>query len=336
MSTAASALNELPAKKSLNSAMNNKSQGSEGENATTDLSKLGPKATVTVNKVDSVKPIDDKEFMDAGESEFGLSALDNKSRPTPTTTGTSPIINVPSAADNTTTITVSTSANNNPSTKSSISNSSKLSSKLSDIKDSDIPEDELSTSESDNKIIDIDETAAEENNETADKMEDEDEEKSAAELVAAAAAQIANKTIKKPAGTTGVAAKTVKATGKLLASGKQEQIMKKAMLMMNESGRLNVITDEPGPSIVKLNTPANKAQIKLRAFRQNFERQLAEMRRRTPLQIQTLRAELSNIEFAEIGNKNIMAGLLELVDDHELKLLTIEKMLKSGDITLSF
>lgn len=336
MSTAASALNELPAKKPLNSAINNKSQGSESENATTDLSKLGPKATVTVNKVDSVKPSDDKEFMDAGESEFGLSALDNKSRPTSTTTGTSPIINVPSAADNTTTITVSTSANNNPSTKSSISNSSKLSSKLSDIKDSDIPEDELSTSESDNKIIDIDETAAEENNETADKMEDEDEEKSAAELVAAAAAQIANKTLKKTTGTTGVASKTVKTTGKLLASGKQEQIMKKAMLMMNESGRLNVITDEPGPSIVKLNTPANKAQIKLRAFRQNFERQLAEMRRRTPLQIQTLRAELSNIEFAEIGNKNIMAGLLELVDDHELKLLTIEKMLKSGDITLSF
>jgi len=108
------------------------------------------------------------------------------------------------------------------------------------------------------------------------------------------------------------------------------------MLMLNESGKLNVVTDEPMPNIVKLNNPVNKAQIKLRAFRQNFEKQLVEMRRKTPLQIQTLRAELANIEFAEIGNKNIMAGLLELVDDHELKLLTIEKMLKHGDITLSF
>jgi len=348
MSTAASALNELPAKKPNNSSINNMSQGSDSENATTDLSKLGPKATVTVNKVNSVNSSDEKEFMEESESEFGLSGSDNKSRSVPT--GTSPIINVPSAADNTTTITVSTSANNsgiksstgNTNIKSSANNMSSVLSnnttskltpaKVSDIKDIDIPDDvEPSATETDSKIIDMDN---EENAETPDKMEDEDEEKSAAELVAAAAAQIANKTLKKNTGTVG--AKTVKTTGKLLASGKQEQIMKKAMLMMNESGRLNVITDEPVPSIVKLNTPANKAQIKLRAFRQNFERQLAEMRRRTPLQIQTLRSELANIEFAEIGNKNIMAGLLELVDDHELKLLTIEKMLKSGDITLSF
>ena len=168
---------------------------------------------------------------------------------------------------------------------------------------------------------------------------DEDE-KSAAELVAAAAAQIANKTIKKSTPNLSLdnkpTAKTIKATSKLLNSGKQEQVMKKAMLMLNESGKLNVVTDEPMPNIVKLNNPVNKAQIKLRAFRQNFEKQLVEMRRKTPLQIQTLRAELANIEFAEIGNKNIMAGLLELVDDHELKLLTIEKMLKHGDITLSF
>lgn len=347
MSTAATALNELPAKKTHNSSINNMSSSSESENATTDLSKLGPKATVTVNKVDSVKPSEEKEFMEESESEFGLSAADNKSMPGPT--GTSPVINVPSSANNTTTITVSTSANNSSgksatgNAKSSVNNmasglpnnttTSKLTSKLSDIKDSDIPDEpavnELST-DTDSKTIDMD---IEEKNETADSKE-EDEEQSAAELVAAAAAQIANKTLKKTTGAAG--SKTVKTTGKLLASGKQEQIMKKAMLMMNESGRLNVITDEPGPSIVKLNTPANKAQIKLRAFRQNFERQLAEMRRRTPLQIQTLRAELANIEFAEIGNKNIMAGLLELVDDHELKLLTIEKMLKSGDITLSF
>ena len=167
--------------------------------------------------------------------------------------------------------------------------------------------------------------------------EGDEDEKSAAELVAAAAAQIANKTMKKhaPATTVGTT-KTLKATGKLLASRKQEQIMKKAMLMLNESGKLNVVTEETGPSIIKLNTPVNKAQIKLRAFRQNFEKQLVEMRRKTPLQIQALKAELSNIEFAEIGNKNIITGLLELVDDHELKLLTIEKMLKHGEITLSF
>ena len=165
--------------------------------------------------------------------------------------------------------------------------------------------------------------------------EEDEEEKSAAELVAAAAAQIASKTIKKK-DTAALSARTLK-TGKLLSSaGKQEQIMKKAMLMLNESGKINVVTEEQGPSIVKLNTPANKAQIKLRSFRQNFEKQLAEMRRKTPLQMQTLKSELANIEFAEIGNKNIMAGLLELVDDHELKLLTIEKMLKYGDITLSF
>ena len=177
----------------------------------------------------------------------------------------------------------------------------------------------------------------EDKDEAGDEAGDEDE-KSAAELVAAAAAQIANKTMKKHAPTTAATGttKTLKATGKLLASRKQEQIMKKAMLMLNESGKLNVVTDEPGPSIVKLNTPINKAQIKLRAFRQNFEKQLVEMRRKTPLQMQALKAELANIEFAEIGNKNIITGLLELVDDHELKLLTIEKMLKLGEITLSF
>jgi hypothetical protein len=183
--------------------------------------------------------------------------------------------------------------------------------------------------------LEIAETA--EHSEKDEKGEEGDEdEKSAAELVAAAAAQIANKTMKKHVPTTTGTTKTLKATGKLLDSRKQEQIMKKAMLMLNESGKLNVVTDEPGPSIIKLNTPVNKAQIKLRAFRQNFEKQLVEMRRKTPLQIQALKAELSNIEFAEIGNKNIMAGLLELVDDHELKLLTIEKMLKHGEITLSF
>lgn len=160
---------------------------------------------------------------------------------------------------------------------------------------------------------------------------EEEEVKTAAELVAAAASQIVNKTAKKP-----TPSNVLKKTAKLLSSkSKQTQVMKKAMLMLNESGKLNVLTEEAGPSIVKLNTPANKAQLKIRSFRHSFEKHFAEMRKKTPLQIQQLKNELSGIEFAEIGNKNIIAGLLELVDDHDLKLLTIEKMLKHGDITIN-
>lgn len=330
MSTTTTALNELP-----------RSAPKSGVNAANiieakTLADLGKNEKVVVNKVDtndkaSDKSIDSDEFMN--ESEFGLEKPKNL-----TTNGTTP-------GGNTTTITVSTSnakpaINMAPSQKlSDVSESDKLddtkpstlANNKSSSENSEALENELEPSAS-NQGTSIDELE----NESEEESEDE---KSAAELVAAAAAQIANKTLKKPSGQQSqvkLGNKTIKTTGKLLASGKQEQIMKKAMLMMNEAGRLNVITDEPAPSIVKLNTPANKAQIKLRAFRQNFEKQLGEMRRKTPLQIQALKAELANIEFAEIGNKNIMAGLLELVDDHELKMLTIEKMLKHGDITLSF
>lgn len=328
MSTTTTALNELPraAPKSGVNAANNIEAKS--------LADLGKNDKVVVNKVDTndkanEKSIDSDEFMN--ESEFGLEKPKNS-----TNTRTTP-------GGNTTTITVSTS-NAKPAINMAPNQ------KLSDISESDKLDDTKPSTVANNKSSSENSEALENELEpsannlstSSDELENEEEsedEKSAAELVAAAAAQIANKTLKKPPGQQSqvkLGNKTIKTTGKLLASGKQEQIMKKAMLMMNESGRLNVITDEPAPSIVKLNTPANKAQIKLRSFRQNFEKQLGEMRRKTPLQIQALKAELANIEFAEIGNKNIMAGLLELVDEHELKMLTIEKMLKQGDITLSF
>jgi hypothetical protein len=325
MSTTTTALNELPRVKP--------KSGFNADNTTEPktLADLGKNEKVVVNKVDS------DEFMN--ESEFGLEKPKNM-----TTTGTAP-------GGNTTTITVSTS-NAKPAINMGLGASKNLSGvsksdKLDDGKPS-IAANNKSSSENsesfENELEPATTSSAASANEVGNENEEEsdeenEEEKSAAELVATAAAQIANKTLKKTSGQQSqvkLGNKTIKTTGKLLASGKQEQIMKKAMLMMNESGRLNVLTDEPTPSIVKLNTPANKAQIKLRAFRQNFERQLGEMRRKTPLQIQALKVELANIEFAEIGNKNIMAGLLELVDDHELKMLTIEKMLKQGDITLSF
>ena len=336
MSTTTTALNELPR------AAPKSSVNADNTIEAKSLADLGKNEKVVVNKVDTNdkpidksidKSIDSDEFMN--ESEFGLEKPKNL-----TTTGTTP-------GGNTTTITVSTS-NAKPAINMAPSQ------KLSDVSESDRLDDTKPSSATNNKSSSENseslenelESSATNQGANVDEVENEgeeeesEEEKSAAELVAAAATQIANKTLKKPSGqstsSVKLGNKTIKTTGKLLASGKQEQIMKKAMLMMNESGRLNVITDEPAPSIVKLNTPANKAQIKLRAFRQNFEKQLGEMRRKTPLQIQALKAELANIEFAEIGNKNIMAGLLELVDDHELKMLTIEKMLKQGDITLSF
>lgn len=333
MSTTATALNELPrATPNLGANAMNNATANTNTTEPKSLADLGKNDKVVVNKVDSSKSTNEDagdEFM--AESEFGSDKplnLNNISR----NSGTSP------SGANTTTITVSTS-NAKPTINMGTGP------KLTDISESDKLEDSKSGNTDsntasnglDNSLSESSENEMEEHELDKSESESEDE-KSAAELVAAAAAQIANKTLKKPSGqqTVKLGSKTIKTTGKLLASGKQEQIMKKAMLMMNESGRLNVITDEPTPSIVKLNTPANKAQIKLRTFRQNFEKQLVEMRRKTPLQIQALKAELANIEFAEIGNKNIIAGLLELIDDHELKMLTIEKMLKHGDITLSF
>lgn len=335
MSTTAAALNELPRATT--------KVGTTGNNTTEPktLAELGKNDKVVVNKVDTSNKSNSEEdlgdeFM--SESEFGLEKPKNNSP-------TAGNITVPQGANNTTTITVSTS-----NAKPTINTGSKLSDisesdKLEDSKPSDATNNKSSSSINEiNNDLDTESSGSSNISDTTTGTEpdseiesDSEDEKSAAELVAAAAAQIANKTMKKPSGQPAkMANKTIRATGKLLASGKQEQIMKKAMLMMNESGRLNVITDEPTPSIVKLNTPVSKAQIKLRTFRQNFEKQLVEMRRKTPLQIQALKAELANIEFAEIGNKNIMTGLLELVDDQELKLLTIEKMLKHGDITLSF
>lgn len=355
MSTTAAALNELP-RATPKLGANGLTNANTNANTTEpkSIADLGKNDKVVVNKVDNSNSKSGNEdvgdeFM--AESEFGLDKPQNLNTVS-RNSGTSP------SGANTTTITVSTSNTKptiNMGTGPKLSDTSE-SDKLEDFKSGNTASNTASNKSElhqvreskngarngldnglDNGLSESSENEIEEHE--LDKSESEsEEENSAAELVAAAAAQIANKTLKKPSGqqTIKLGSKNIKTTGKLLASGKQEQIMKKAMLMMNESGRLNVLTDEPTHSIVKLNTPANKAQIKLRTFRQNFEKQLVEMRRKTPLQIQSLKAELANIEFAEIGNTNIMAGLLELIDDHELKMLTIEKMLKHGDITLSF
>lgn len=166
--------------------------------------------------------------------------------------------------------------------------------------------------------------------------DEEAETKSAAEVVAAAAASLATqkKTVKKTPVASRVA--TTLKTANTLMSSKQQQVLKQARLMLNNTGNLQIATDEPLPNIVKLNTPVNKAQIKIRNFRLNFEKQYAEMKKKTPADLQLLKSELDNIEFAEVGNRNIIKGLLELVDDTDLKMLTIEKMLKMGDITISF
>lgn len=338
------ALNELRA--STKQSITNKSE-SEKVPETKSLSEIG-KGPVTVikhpsaadeekteqfadlneNTANTSKSHSTDEFMRASESEFGNVSA-SKSANNQVSTNQSVNMNTANNSTNKVRPSLESEAdkllsNNGKAINAANTQSIKL----------DKPEDELVEADETEQIGDTEQAGVTHEDEKTFPVDDEDE-KSAAELVAAAAAQIANKTLKKPGTASG--AKTLKATGKLLASaGKQEQIMKKAMLMLNESGKINVVTEEQGPSIVKLNTPVNKAQIKLRSFRQNFEKQLAEMRRKTPLQIQTLKSELANIEFAEIGNKNIIAGLLELVDDHELKLLTIEKMLKHGEITLSF
>jgi hypothetical protein len=332
MSTTTMALNEKPRgnihtsiSPAVNSPLSNESQ------SISDLKSLGKNDKITVNKVNSSTEIDtelNNEFLNNDESEFNLASKTPKEHKI-------------SAAGNTTTITVSTtpSANtpsaNTPSANTPSANTPSANTANIHVTDKNATintHDELNIeTENEHDLYGDKPNEANLNEEN----KDDDEEKTAAELVAAAAAQIANKSLKKPI-TTKPTAKTIKATGKMLESGNQEKIMKKAMLMLNESGHINVVTEEQTPSIVKLNTPANKAQIKLKTFRQNFEKQLAEMRRKSPIEIQKIKTELANIEFAEIGNKNIITGLLELIDDHELKLLTIEKMLKNGDITLNF
>ena len=113
--------------------------------------------------------------------------------------------------------------------------------------------------------------------------------------------------------------------------------LKAAHLLVNQTtGSVKVDTSDKPPTIVKLIQPVNKANIKLKTFKTKYEKEYEHMKKMTTDELLALKSKLESIEFDEVANTNIINGLLELVDDHHLKQLTIEKMLKMGDITINF
>lgn len=113
--------------------------------------------------------------------------------------------------------------------------------------------------------------------------------------------------------------------------------LKAAHLLVNQTtGSVKVDTSDKQPTIVKLIQPVNKANIKLKTFKTKYEKEYELMKKMSTNELLALKDKLESIEFDEVANTNIINGLLELVDDHHLKQLTIEKMLKMGDITINF
>jgi hypothetical protein len=113
--------------------------------------------------------------------------------------------------------------------------------------------------------------------------------------------------------------------------------LKAAHLLVNQAtGSVKVDTSDKPPTIVKLIQPVNKANIKLKTFKTKYEKEYELMKKMSTVELLALKSKLESIEFDEVANTNIINGLLELVDDHHLKQLTIEKMLKMGDITINF
>ncbi len=113
--------------------------------------------------------------------------------------------------------------------------------------------------------------------------------------------------------------------------------LKAAHLLVNQAtGSVKVDTSDKPPTIVKLIQPVNKANIKLKTFKTKYEKEYEHMKKMSTDELLALKSKLESIEFDEVANTNIINGLLELVDDHHLKQLTIEKMLKMGDITINF
>jgi len=113
--------------------------------------------------------------------------------------------------------------------------------------------------------------------------------------------------------------------------------LKAAHLLVNQAtGSIKINTSDKKPTIVKLNQPVNKANIKLKTFKNKYEKEYELMKKMSTDELLALKSKLEAIEFDDVANTNIINGLLELVDDHHLKQLTIEKMLKMGDITINF
>lgn len=129
-----------------------------------------------------------------------------------------------------------------------------------------------------------------------------------------------------------------KRTAKKSTKHSDIRTLKAAHLLINQAtGNLKIKADDTEkPTIVKLIQPVNKANIKLKTFKTKYEREYERMRKMSTDELLALKSKLESIEFDEVANTNIINGLLELVDDHHLKQLTIEKMLKMGDITINF
>lgn len=313
---------------------NNANSSKSTTSATANLPANGP---VTVNKLDNNKP----KVGEEDDDEFKIADLNSEEKK---------INNMPAATNNT----ASTAA----STTSSTTSTSK-------VLNTDIPED------LDTEMEDMDEPSSNTNkNSLAGNTDSKDAPKSNAnnELkadedsefpVVSAESAVRNSTNRpenstsrtenstKPANNEPVLEdvkplitpvnRTKKAHKRGAKSAVDLKTLKAAHLLVNQAtGSVKVDTSDKPPTIVKLIQPVNKANIKLKTFKTKYEKEYEHMKKMSTEELLALKSKLESIEFDEVANTNIINGLLELVDDHHLKQLTIEKMLKMGDITINF
>ncbi len=318
---------------------NNTNSSKSTSSATANLPVNGP---VTVNKLDNNKP----KVGEAEDDEFKIADLNSEEKK---------INNMPSANASSTNNTASTNASSTASNTSTNTSTNK-------VLNTDIPEDldaemedmdEPSTNTNKNSQAGNTGTNAPKSNANNELKADEDSEfpvvsaesavrnstNRATENSTKAAAANNNEPVLedvKPLITT-PANRTKKAPKRGGKSAVDLKTLKAAHLLVNQAtGSVKIDTSNKPPTIVKLIQPVNKANIKLKTFKTKYEKEYEHMKKMSTDELLALKSKLESIEFDEVANTNIINGLLELVDDHHLKQLTIEKMLKMGDITINF
>lgn len=312
--------------------MNTATNANSSKSATSATSNLSANGPVTVNKLDNNKTNVGEEEDD----EFKIADLNSEEKK---------INNMPAATNNTasTTSTLSSSSTSSSTSTNKVLNTNIPADLDSEMEDMDKPSTNTNSS-SKNTGVDVSKSNA--NNEL---KADEDTEFPvvSAESAVRNSTNRSSKNSPKPVNNEPVLENVkplitpVNRTKKAQKRGAKLAVdiktLKAAHLLVNQStGSVKVDTSDKPPTIVKLIQPVNKANIKLKTFKTKYEKEYEHMKKMSTEELLALKSKLESIEFDEVANTNIINGLLELVDDHHLKQLTIEKMLKMGDITINF
>ena len=101
---------------------------------------------------------------------------------------------------------------------------------------------------------------------------------------------------------------------------------------MNEDGKLKVSKER---KVVKLTSNNNDSDLKLKQLRAKFDKEYQKVKDMNKEDLQTLRHEMEDTEFDNLGGRNMAKGLLMMIDDHDTKLFTLEMMMKKGLLKVS-